>query len=116
MSARRMKVSKCPSDVLTMTNRSPFLDWCLLNYVVKEDKLNVFNIVKPLMPLFSPSQLEIWDFNFFTIPTISIHRAIVNPGDFDKKSTPHIDVRTGPGQHFVFTIECDGKVTIMMDK
>ena len=37
-------------------------------------------------------------------------RAIVNPGDFDKKSTPHIDVRTGPGQHFVFTIECDGKV------
>jgi len=58
MSARRMKVSKCPSDVLTMTNR-----------------------------------------------------AIVNPGDFDKKSTPHIDVRTGPGQHFVFTIECDGKVS-----
>ena len=47
---------------------------------------------------------------------ISICRAIVNPGDFDKKSTPHIDVRTGPGQHFVFTIECDGKVTIMMDK
>ena len=41
---------------------------------------------------------------------ISICRAIVNPGDFDKKSTPHIDVRTGPGQHFVFTIECDGKV------
>ena len=37
-------------------------------------------------------------------------RAIVNPGDFDKKSTPHIDVRTGPGQHFVFTIECDAKV------
>ena len=26
------------------------------------------------------------------------------------QSCPHIDVRTGPGQHFVFTIECDGKV------
>ena len=38
----------------------------------------------------------------------------MNPGDFDKKSTPHIDVRTGPGQHFVFTIECDGKVNIMI--
>ena len=41
-------------------------------------------------------------------------RAIVNPGDFDKKSTPHIDVRTGPGQHFVFTIECDGKVIVII--
>jgi len=58
MAARRMKVSKCPSDALTMTNR-----------------------------------------------------AIVNPGDFDKKSCPHIDVRTGPGQHFVFTIEPDAKVS-----
>ena len=45
---------------------------------------------------------------------ISICRAIVNPGDFDKKSTPHIDVRTGPGQHFVFTIECDGKVIVII--
>ena len=71
-----MKVSKCPSDALTMTNR-----------------------------------------------------AIVNPGDFDKKvkkgymqlivhskliyiqTCPHIDVRTGPGQHFVFTVEPDAKVT-----
>ena len=42
---------------------------------------------------------------------ISICRAIVNPGDFDKKSTPHIDVRTGPGQHFVFTIETDENVS-----
>jgi len=39
------------------------------------------------------------------------NRAIVHPSDFDKKSTPHIDVRTGPGQHFVFTIEADAKVT-----
>jgi len=55
--SRRMKVSKCPSDVLTMTNR-----------------------------------------------------AIVSPQDFDSKTTPHIDVRTGPGQHFVFTIQTDSKV------
>jgi len=53
-----MKVSKCPSDILTMTNR-----------------------------------------------------AIVSPQDFDAKSTPHIDVRTGPGQHFVFSIQADAKVT-----
>ena len=26
------------------------------------------------------------------------------------QATPHIDVRTGPGQHFVFTIEPDSKV------
>ena len=57
MSGRRMKVSKCPSDSLTMTNR-----------------------------------------------------AIVNGQEFDTKSCPHIDVRTGPGQHFVFTVEPDSKV------
>ena len=27
------------------------------------------------------------------------------------QSCPHIDVRTGPGQHFVFTIETDDNVT-----
>jgi len=53
-----MKVSKCPSDVLTMTNR-----------------------------------------------------AIVSPQDFDTKVTPHLDVRTGPGQHFIFSIQADGKAT-----
>lgn len=53
-----MKVSKCPSDVLTMTNR-----------------------------------------------------AIVSPQDFDPKVTPHLDVRTGPGAHFLFTIQADGKAT-----
>ena len=26
------------------------------------------------------------------------------------QSCPHIDVRTGPGQHFVFTIETDDNV------
>ena len=26
------------------------------------------------------------------------------------QSCPHIDVRTGPGQHFVFTVEPDDKV------
>jgi len=38
------------------------------------------------------------------------NRAIVNGQEFDTKSCPHIDVRTGPGQHFVFSIEADSKV------
>lgn len=38
------------------------------------------------------------------------NRAIVNGGDFPPSTCPHISVSTGPGLHFVFTIEADAKV------
>ncbi|XP_067931264.1 vesicle-fusing ATPase-like [Watersipora subatra] len=36
--------------------------------------------------------------------------AIVQVGDFDAKTCPHITVTTGPSQNFVFSIKNDGKV------
>ena len=82
MSSRRMKVSKCPSDTLTMTNRA---------------------IVNPR------------DFDKqVTFLTEIFHLLAKNDQNTNyemSQSCPHIDVRTGPGQHFVFTVETDEKVT-----
>jgi len=38
------------------------------------------------------------------------NRAIVNGSDFPPSTCPHVSVSTGPGLHFVFTIEADPKV------
>jgi len=38
------------------------------------------------------------------------NRAVVNPSDFNAEESPHIEVRTGPGQSFIFSLVTDRSV------
>ena len=38
------------------------------------------------------------------------NRVFVNPKDLDPVTCPHLDISTGPGQHFVFTTDQDPRV------